>query len=1067
MRICGLYIDGFGVFRDQGIEDVPAGLALFTGNNESGKTTLMEFIRAVLFGLPRRPRNDYAPLRGGAHGGRLQLALAGGRLVTVERTGRRAVIVENGGGVVQAEPSERLLGGIDRQVFESVFAIGLKDIQGLDVLSPDSVSGRLFAAGAGLGAASVPEVIRTIDDELGGLLTQRESKKKINDLLRRLREVDREIAGLGSQSSEYARIEAERASLLDKIRTGREGEESIRRRLRRVEQLRRGVEPWANLSVLRRREAALAPVAEFPPNGLERLESLGAQIEQLRDQRKGLQDKVTRLEDESAGVRVDHTLLAHAEEIESLAGEREKLVSALREHPEASRAAERLKMEFERRLRELGPGWDAGRLDQVDASVQVRQSVQEMGRRLAEAGSRCDEAKSRSQAAGAAVMEAEQRFREALQVFEAHAGPPVRDQQLLHRRLEAARLTRSLAARRENLQVRLDAARDAAQDAQRRMERLRERTLAAPGATVRAPAAVFVLAVVFAAVFLAQRSLVPALAASVAAGIGTWLLFSLVSRGQGAAAGSLAAQMRADEEEAARAGEDARGGIEALEGQIAAIDGQIAEAAAAAGSGPFTGVENAERLVAGMERAIEDLRVWKDLERRRDEAGTAVEAAVRKAEAARRAADEAAAALRAVQDEWTEWLTARGFAGGIRPEGFEAVLQAVDSARSARRGLEEGEARERQLAAYIAGVKSRIVSVADACGRSPRTPGGGVDDLDEMARGLGRAREALRRASQLEGEIQEARSDISRIDGQLREKESAVAELLRQAVARDEEEFRRLAAQFIEWRETRQKMESCGMALLAIAGNAEMQAALEKELDGADPVALEAEEDALRERLNAVLEMVSQDTAESGRLGERLSQLAGSEDLGRLLLERNGIMEEIATGVRRWAMLAICRSLLVETRDAYERERQPEIIQKADRFLETMVGERYRVISPLGEGRIELEDVFLKRKGEGAWSRGLAEQVYLAVRLALANEFGRRAEPLPVVLDDVLVNFDPVRRVGAVRLILEFAAEQQVLMFSCHPEMKSLVAGLLREAPFSGVPFGHYSIEDGRLTRVQ
>jgi len=1082
VRISGLHIDGFGVFHEQGIEDMPPGLVLFTGNNESGKSTLMEFIRTVLFGFPRRPRNDYPPLRGGGHGGRLQLVMGDGRRITVERTGRRALIAGDGGGAEQAEPSDRLLGGIDRQVYESIFAIGLKDMQGLEVLSRESAGGRLFAAGAGLGASSVPETLETIKREMDGLLSQRGSKQRINDLLRRLRDIDQRIADLGLQSAEYAGIEGQRASLLASIQVGREEEERVRLRLRRVEQLRRGIEPWARLSMLRKSEAGLAHAAGFLPAGLERMESLIDQIERLKKEMKELDDKAARLKNEAASLHIDERVLGREEAIEGLAGEREKLASALREHPGASAAVDRLRAEFERRLREIGPEWDAGRLDCVDTSVQVRQGVQESARCLRDSESRHDRARSQSQAAEASVGEAERRFIEAQSIFEAEPVPPITDMEQARGRLEAARVARSLAARGEALRVRLDAAREAEAEARRRLERLRERppveARVAPG---RLPAALIIAAVALGAVFLAQRSILPALVASAAAGVTAWLAFGLGWKGRREAAEMLAAQMKADAEEAGRALDEARAAVQGLEEQVAAIS-EEARASGAAGAGPIAGIQEAERMLAAAERAVEALRSWKEIERRKNEAESALDDARRKMEAARQAAAEAFSALQGIRDEWAGWLAARGFAPGIRPEGFEAVLQAVDGARAARRGLEDGEERARQLADYIASARARIASVTDACGRPLHDGVGGVEDVDALRRALEVAREVLQRATQLRNDLREAQSASARIGGALADKETAVAAMFEQAGARDMDEFRALALQFEEWRNTRREIEKCDLALRTIAGNEEARSALEVEMDGIDPVTLEAEEDALRRRLEEVLAEVSHDRDVSGRLSERLDQLSRSEDLGRLLLERNGVVEEIGSAARRWARLAMCRSLLAETRDAYERERQPEIIRRADGFLAMMVGDCYRVISSLGEGRIELEDASLRRKGEGAWSRGLAEQVYLAIRLGLAGEFARRAEPIPVILDDILVNFDPGRRAGAVRLILEFAREQQVLLFSCHPEMAGLIAEARGEAPREApgearretpreataplAAFGHYSIQDGRLARV-
>ena len=53
-------------------------------------------------------------------------------------------------------------------------------------------------------------------------------------------------------------------------------------------------------------------------------------------------------------------------------------------------------------------------------------------------------------------------------------------------------------------------------------------------------------------------------------------------------------------------------------------------------------------------------------------------------------------------------------------------------------------------------------------------------------------------------------------------------------------------------------------------------------------------------------------------------------------------------------------------------------------------------------------------------SRGTREAVFIGLRLALTSSFARRGATLPLVLDDVLVNFDtrprPLRGRSAVRL---------------------------------------------------
>jgi uncharacterized protein YhaN len=66
-------------------------------------------------------------------------------------------------------------------------------------------------------------------------------------------------------------------------------------------------------------------------------------------------------------------------------------------------------------------------------------------------------------------------------------------------------------------------------------------------------------------------------------------------------------------------------------------------------------------------------------------------------------------------------------------------------------------------------------------------------------------------------------------------------------------------------------------------------------------------------------------------------------------------------------------------------------------------------------------------------SRGTAEQLYLALRLGLVERFAEGAEPLPIVMDDILVNFDEERAASAARSIEELSSRHQVLYFTCHP----------------------------------
>ena len=68
-------------------------------------------------------------------------------------------------------------------------------------------------------------------------------------------------------------------------------------------------------------------------------------------------------------------------------------------------------------------------------------------------------------------------------------------------------------------------------------------------------------------------------------------------------------------------------------------------------------------------------------------------------------------------------------------------------------------------------------------------------------------------------------------------------------------------------------------------------------------------------------------------------------------------------------------------------------------------------------------------------SDGARDQLYLALRLASLERFAERNEPMPLVLDDVLIHFDEERAGAALAVLGEFSAVTQVLFFTHNARM--------------------------------
>jgi uncharacterized protein YhaN len=149
MRIHGWHIDGFGVHHNLQVTDLPPGLTVVTGPNESGKSTLQHFLTGVLFGFPNKGRPDrHEPVDGGNYGGRLFVTDEDGRAIVIHRGARKSSLrLATADGDLEPAELADLLGGASKDLFQSVFAVHLSELAELKALTADQVRERVFSAG--------------------------------------------------------------------------------------------------------------------------------------------------------------------------------------------------------------------------------------------------------------------------------------------------------------------------------------------------------------------------------------------------------------------------------------------------------------------------------------------------------------------------------------------------------------------------------------------------------------------------------------------------------------------------------------------------------------------------------------------------------------------------------------------------------------------------------------------------------------------------------------------------------------------------------------------------------
>ena len=1077
MRIERVGIDGFG--RAAGAElELSPGVTVVRGMNGTGKSTLNAFVRAMLFGLPS---GAYPAVRGGRRGGHLQLATDDGRRIRLERHGERGGrgelrLLDDHGVALPGDPHEtlaHLLGGADRELFEAIFAFGIDELADASRLEGGEVSARIY--GASLGASgSILEIERALHAEADGLFRPRGQRQAINATLAELAALEAELAAR-DVPREYAAQQARAASL-------RAGLEALDRdtadRAREREAADRLVRAWPAWRDLEAAEADLAVLGPAPDvAGLlpEEARLAGAISAAEARQQESLAEVERRRATVAALPEPRRDLLDAAPAIAPLASS-----AAAREVEDRALATDERRLDGLARdvstaLADLGPGWDEGRLRAAGSFIAERDRLLARARDLLDSPVRAA-AEARATASNAAreAAVAEETAHEAGVALAALPRDDRWNADSLRDAVDAAdRALMAWTTTRAERETAL--ARTAAAEAEAAARRGRSRVQAAAlaaGTVVLASAAAGAMAAVagpMAAVLVGVVLLVVGGAAARAAWAGAGVPWRGGPQGEPGARGEPdargATDAAGDADPSSRNdpgrgrgdgrpqdddGTDPWGAAERVRAARAALDAALAALGLPSDSGAVP--------LALREQVGELARQERDraaLERQHD-------AAVTQALLRRRAADDAATRLAdaegrvtAARAEWERVLASTG----LPPQDPEAVARMLERAESARITL---RAHDDLAVAVATGIERR--------GAWER----GVRAVLEPLGCTGTDLHALVRAAV--ADLQEA----TRLDAERRAASRALeaaereAEGARGALAAAREAYRAFLARHgladradLEARHTRAARRAALEAdrdrnvatLAAIAGDAEATLTLRQRLGAAasgvggaagpsvaagaalaaaasdaGPDAVAARRASLDAELESLRQRRHQLATQLGAAEQEIRRIESETDTSELRQRRENTLAALCELADRYLVARLAAELIAAARARFERLHRPAVIAAAERhFVDWTGGEFAGLVVPFGErvrGALRADDGSLVRPAE--LSRGTREQLYLAFRFGLIEHYASQAEPLPIVMDEVLVNFDPARAGRVARTIRALGQRHQVLYLTCH-----------------------------------
>lgn len=176
---------------------------------------------------------------------------------------------------------------------------------------------------------------------------------------------------------------------------------------------------------------------------------------------------------------------------------------------------------------------------------------------------------------------------------------------------------------------------------------------------------------------------------------------------------------------------------------------------------------------------------------------------------------------------------------------------------------------------------------------------------------------------------------------------------------------------------------------------------------------------------------------ELGGKKAEIERIEGESELAEVMTELETEKQKLQNTYKNWCSGKIALKFLTEVKAKYEREKQPEVIKNSSKYFNKITGDGYkRIRVSLDEKDVAVYYSQEASKKIGQLSRGTKEQLLVSLRLGFIEEYEKQSEPLPIIVDEVLVNFDPYRARQTAEILQEFGKDRQILIFTCHPETK-------------------------------
>ena len=1031
MRIAEIDIDRFRIWRSLLLRLDTSGLNVIYGPNEAGKSTLMQFVRSVLYGFepledePAWHRNDAEiPWKGALrceHDGRPW------------RVSRKAATSTRGKFRITGAPEDMsrddalglLLSDTRESVFNDVFALGVRELQQLSTLGSEQVAEYIYGLSLGAQGRQLLKAIGDVRQRQAVLLNDEGTDGRLPDLFGNYVQLTGAAQRDGETREKHARLTRQRSELQEQIDESQTRQAEIEAELRGLRFVSGCFKPWKRIRELNELLSNLPVIRHSPEESLTLLDACERDIEKHTTNQQKLAEQAEQLRQQAGRLKIDLQFEKNRYAIQSLVDQAAWLRQIDQQINEAQDRSQDLRRELDHQLAEMGESWNLERLTAVDTSPSAHHRLLQAARRYQDAAQRRSKLRRWNRGLSRRSQQELMELNSDLEALGIEAIPEAIE--LERKRLTELENLGRLRLQREQLALKIQTVRKV-------MSRVDTDDTVPPwvdgavtGITAVSLALFFFGMVTWGMGASGPSAIGGALAASafVFAGMMWWGIRNGMRNYFDRKTGIQLDDLNDEARQAEVRLTNVHDRIQRMQSQ--GIAGQH-----------LMKMDSGQSSTAHLVECIgECSRHITELERiaRRQEQATRRR---RRLATLRERFRSAQQAVNERRQEWCRMLESLGMEETVKVQEAFDWWQTIQEVRELQTQWRNSAPEVEGLRRMFDGMGTRVRQLGQQV-----SPGGQLN--------YDRPLEVLTAWQQQLKSHERDRVERDRLTKEADEKSRQSALALHQVEAAElrrggvfarsgvlsREELTQQLESTRQRRASEEQLKRATEELNEIAFSEPELAIVEDDLSRFDPQngrqsiqLLELELEDVEKALNSAHETV-------GSLKEQIQLLESSRGSQQQYFKRAQLAWDIHRAAEEWYTLRYEQDAVQQMRERFEMDNISGTLRMASSYLHRMTSGRYHKIwAPLGEDFLCIDDEYNRTFRVEQLSGGTREQLFLAIRFALAREFADRGIELPMVMDDLFVNFDEERTDAALDCLLELARSgQQILFFTCHQHL--------------------------------